>query len=158
MDEFDIDPVDAKVMQDVERVGWTDIGVFPVPAKPTLPFNYTVGLSMTFEHPELLVMGIDNNTQHAILVSAVEHLKHGGRYEPNQYYDNVLVDYRVAFVEVLDPSSESFPLSMAVRLMGPVGALHLVWPDRHDNFPWHADFDKEFLDRQVLAGPWMGEE
>jgi len=62
----------------------------------------------------------------------------------------------VAFVEVLDPLGDEFPMSMVNRLYGEVRALQLVWPDKHGRFPWHSDFEKRYVEKQPLLGVWRG--
>jgi hypothetical protein len=151
-----MDRVDQKVLEDIQRDGWSDIAVFPTADTPGLPFNYTVGLA-EFNHPDLLIMGMDNSGMHEVLHSAVALIKREGSFTAGTYSPYVLKGLRVAFVDVLDPLNEEFIMSMTHRFYGEVRALQLVWPDTEDRFPWHEDFDPRFKDRQKLLGPWPGE-
>jgi hypothetical protein len=145
-------------MDDIAAHGWSDIAVFPTKDDPGQPFNYTVGLG-GFDHPELMVMGLPNQQLHQMLWSAFKsRIAVGRRYTADTYADDVLVDHRVAFVEVLDLWDEDYPLSMVRRFYGEAEALQMVWPDSQDRFPWHDDFDTRYLDRQLLRGPWRGED
>lgn len=157
------DALDQKVLDDVARVGWSDMSIFPVKGQKGLPFNYTVGFKER-EHPEILIMGLDAKTMHGILSVVYQQVKSGTRFNPDQYYSFVLNGHRVAFVEITDPVARgegvdySYPMSMTKRLMGDFIALQLVWPDEKDRFPWHDDFDPKLRDAQVLLGPWRGED
>lgn len=155
IDPAKLDHVDRKVMGDIEKHGWSDISVFPTEDMPGLPFNYTVGL-VDMSHPDLLVMGMHHEQMHGIFCSAVEQIEKGTRFNPDEYYSGVLVDYRVAFVDIDEPFDNAYPMSMCRRLYGHVQAQQLVWPDRNDRFPWHNDFEDDLKDYQELLGTWKG--
>ena len=150
-----MDEVDRKVMGDIAEYGWSDISVFPTESSPGLYFNYTVGL-VEMSHPDLLIMGLDNQQMHTVLCAAVNQIEQGTRFNPNEYYDEVLVGYQVAFVEVDDIRDDRYPMSMDIHLYGDVQGLQLVWPDRAGRFPWHNDFDSRLQDRQIITGEWKG--
>jgi hypothetical protein len=154
----DMDRVDRKVMEDILREGWSDIAVFPTRDDPTgtLPFNYTIGLA-ELNHPDLIVMGLDNRQMHMVLVGVVDSIKEGQVFHPNTYYGQVLVGLRVAFVQVDDPLHHDYPMNMVERFYGEVHALQLVWPDTQDRFPWHPDFDLKFVGQQTVLGTWSHE-
>ena len=152
-----MDAADQKVLDDIMRVGWSDIGVFPTKEETGLPFNYTVGLTL-LEHPELIIMGMENAQAHGVLRAACQRIKVGAQFKANTYSDQVLQGLRVAFLEVKDMYDEAFPMNMVGHLGMPnPTALQIIWPDREDRFPWHEDFDEEFRDRQFLLGPWLGD-
>jgi hypothetical protein len=151
------DDVDRRVLADIAEHGWSDIAVFPTEQHQGLPFNYTVGVA-ELGHPELLVVGMNNHQGHLVLNAAVNYLNSEGRLVPGSYCDQVLEGYRVGVVKVVDPLDESHMMSMAHRFYGEVEAVQIVWPDRNDRFPWHADFEAEYREHQPLAGPWTGAE
>ena len=102
------------------------------------------------------MMGMANQQMHGVLCSAVAQIEKGTRFNPNQYYDEVLVNYQVAFVEVDDIKDPRWIMGMDLRLYGHVQALQLVWPDEAGRFPWHNDFDSRLVERQPIAGTWKG--
>lgn len=150
------DALDLKVLGDIEKHGWSDMSIFPVEGHEGLPFNYTVGFARV-NQPELLIMGMDHRQMHGILGSAYEQMKDGVRFRAGEYFHGVLIEHRVAFVEIADPVDTEYPMTMTRRLMGDFTALQLVWPDMNDRFPWHVGFDKDYLDHQELLGPWKGD-
>lgn len=151
----DYDQVDLKVLGDVQREGWSDIGVFPTKDDSGLPFNYTVGLQ-EMSHPDLIIVGMHNAMGHAVLVSAVFHIKREMVFEENTYSKLILKDYRAAFVKVDDPLTDDYPMSMTTRFYDNVQALQVVWPDAGDQFPWHEGFSPDYKDAQPLLGTWEG--
>ena len=156
-DKDKIDAFDKKVMTDILEVGWSDIAVFPTADDPGLWFNYSVGLTER-EHPELLVIGLDNEQMHALLWSAIDRIKnHGETLQPNTLSTEVLIDFEVGFVEVEELRHPDHMMSMAYRIYGDKATgLQIVWPDTNGRFPWHDDFNPEWKDRQPLAGTWKG--
>jgi hypothetical protein len=152
-----MDALDLKVIEDIEKHGWSDMSIFPVEGHPGLPFNYTVGFSTHHDQPELLIMGMDHRQMHGVLSSAFARMEDGERFRAGEYFNEVLVEHRVAFVEIAHPVDTEYPMTMTRRLMGDFKALQLVWPDMNDRFPWHVGFDKDYLDHQELLGPWKGD-
>jgi len=142
-------------MADIARMGWSGMAIFPTEGDPGPYFNYTVGL-IEQNHPDLIVLGMSPKVGHGVLLSAYELIQRGTRLEPDHYYDEVLQGLRVAVLEVLDPLGQLAPMSMCNHLFGEVHGLQVVWPDAEDRFPWDADFDEQFRDRQPLLGPWRG--
>jgi hypothetical protein len=150
------DALDQRVLEDIAEHGWSDMAIFPTKEGDGPPFNYTVGFKLR-EHPELLIMGLNMETMHGLLGVIYEQVKSGTRFNPDTYYQFVIENHRVAFVEITDPFGE-YPMTMTRHLMGEFQALQLVWPDAQDRFPWHEDFDPEYRLYQELLGPWRGED
>lgn len=152
------DEVDRKVMEDIEKHGWSDISVFPTQGDTDIVgFNYTVGLTLR-DHPEVMVLGLDYVQMHGILTQVYEQVKSGVVFKPDTYYHLLLNQHRAAFVEVLNPVDDTaYPMSMAQHLLGEIRGLQLVWPDNQDRFPWDPEFNAEYLPYQPLQGPWRGE-
>ena len=150
------DALDQRILDDIEEFGWSDMSIFPTKEGDGLPFNYTVGFTLR-EHPELLIMGLNMETMHGLLGVIYEQVKSGTRFNPDTYYQFVIENHRVAFVEITDPLGE-FPMTMTRHLMGGFQALQLVWPDELDRFPWHEDFNPEYRQYQEVLGPWRGED
>lgn len=150
-----LDAVDRKVLDDIARVGWSAIGVFPTQDDPGPYFTYTVGM-VEQNHPDLIVTGMPMETAHGVLASAYEAIQRGNGLTPDTYADEVLQGLPVAVVEVLDPLGDMCPMSMCQHLFGEVHGLQLVWPDAKGKFHWHPGFDEKYRDQQPLLGIWRG--
>jgi hypothetical protein len=59
---------DAKVLTDIEQVGWHTVGVFPS-ANEAQAANraISVGLNYSFDHPEIILVGLPLKTCMAIV-------------------------------------------------------------------------------------------
>lgn len=148
--------LDQRVLDDIARVGWSDMAIFPTKDKPGLSFNYTIGFKER-DHAEILMMGLDMRTMHGVLGVVYDLVKSGTRFIPDTYYNFVLNGHRVAFVEITDPVGNDYPMTMTEHIEGEFKALQLVWPDEKDLFPWHEDYDKKLQAHQELLGPWRGD-
>jgi len=99
-------------------------------------FAYTVGLTRTFRHPEIIVYGLPPDTMLALLGACCEAIRAGARFTPGIRTSSVLANHDVEFRAVLQPQNvrqcgysvwfhggDWFPL------------LQCVWPDKHGRFP-----------------------
>ena len=115
-------------------------------------FGYSIGLFKEFNHPELLVIGLDLESTGAIINSAKKEIEKGTKFLEGINYPDFLVDLPIRFVDVqlahypdylgyagwYNDNSFDFP------------TLQIVWPDREGNFPWEPDFNKNFKFKQPL--------
>lgn len=86
----------SKVHRDIERVGWSVIGVFPTEGdEPKASYSYTIGLLETEQHPELIVFGLPPEQAHGILSCAVDLIREGTRLEAGRRYGRVLRGFDV---------------------------------------------------------------
>src|SRR5258706_12000334 len=91
-----------KVRDDIDRVGWSGIGVFPDEPGGT-QYTYTVGLTEV-EHPELIMYGLDNVLTHHLLWSAFDLIKEGERFtDESKRYSGVLEGFDVMVRAVEQP-------------------------------------------------------
>ncbi|MDO5987741.1 DUF4262 domain-containing protein [Flavivirga amylovorans] len=115
-------------------------------------FGYTVGLTKQYNHPEIIVLGLDVESTHAILNSAFLDIKEGTKFITEIGYNGFLDGFEIQFVNV---SGEYYS-----DYLGYAGwfnenswnfkALQMVWPDKQSHFPWDSDFVEELKFRQPL--------
>jgi hypothetical protein len=111
-------------------------------------FAYTIGLWLTFDHPELVLVG-PWSAWHGILANAVELIKDGRQFSPGDQSDDVLDDYAVRFAEVSTRNRRQL-LTFADWASGRrgFGALQLILPDgqrRWPDDPEYALFEQQLL-------------
>ena len=136
-DRSELSDGDRKLLGDVERHGWHVVHVHPYAGRDPM-WSFTVGLPLTWGHPELVVFGLHADTAHAVLGSAVEAIREGRRYAPGADHDDVLEEHPVRFVPVRRHWYASF-LGYAQWFHesdGGFDVLQLVWPDREGRWPW----------------------
>ena len=107
-------------------------------------FSYTVGLTESWGHPEILIMGLALETNSSCLVDCAERVRDGEVLKPASDYDGIL-KCPVRFVEVLPQHlGNHFGFGLEYyRDKGakPFKALQFVWPDKELKWPWDDEFD-----------------
>ncbi|MES3035270.1 MAG: DUF4262 domain-containing protein [Gemmatimonadota bacterium] len=121
----------------VERHGWAVVKISEDERGPG--FAYTVGLSRSFGHPEVLISGLDLVVLQEILNEIGAKIRDGATFSAGHGSDDVLEGYPVTFREIA-PAAFGTYLGAGVRFYGDMtfAALHCIWPDKAGRFPWDA--------------------
>ena len=132
-----MDAEDQRIADSVARNGWHAISVTDRPPS----FVYTVGLLTTFNHPELVLFGLETSTAHSILSSLVREIRNGRSFAKAGTYRGVLEGDVPLLVRKVHPSQHEVFLGYAMahcRMMGKMGslaAMQVFWPDQQGKFP-----------------------
>ncbi len=106
-------------------------------------FAYTVGLTATFGHPEVLMAGLPLDTLHVLLNEIGEQVRAQASFQDGDRVDALLEgDYRCAMRSVHPANLEEYA-GQALRYYGG-GRLQLLqcfWPDSAGRLPWDEGFD-----------------
>ena len=144
------DASDEKLLSDIEKYGWHVVGVFEEENSPG--FTFTVGLYYQFEHPEILIMGLPQQTAHALLTTAVEMIREGFRFEPGQLYPE-LANFPFAVAPIhLDHYKEhlGYGIWFYRSLSEPFPAIQLIWPDKAGFYPWQEGYEAKYAQFQKV--------
>jgi len=114
-------------------------------------FAYSIGLTESYNHPEIICFGLSNDLGHAIVNDIAELIKNGEKFEAGKISDEIFKDSRAAFINVDIRNIEDY-FGAALNYFGDKSfdALQVVWTDRNDNLPWEDNFEEEFLYKQPL--------
>jgi hypothetical protein len=136
------DAFETKLVADVRRYGWHCVLVGDDGhAAPEAPYAYTVGLTHSYGHPELVLVGRWQHA-HGILGAAVEVVQAGARLAPGDESDDVLEGYPVRFGAVSAARCADL-LTHAAWLYRhrPFTALQVILPDGGGRMPDEPDYD-----------------
>ena len=140
---------DRKLIADIHEYGWhcllvadehhpehaeqnAALGPHPI---YDAAFAYTVGLTLTRDHPELILVGRWPQA-HAILQTAVGAIESGTRFAHGSESDEILEGYPVRFHRVSpDWAEHLLTYTSWVRRRRPFEAVQLVLPDRERRWP-----------------------
>jgi hypothetical protein len=149
------DAFDEKLVADVREHGWHCVLVEDDHEQQGHPFYdaafaYTVGLTHTYGHPELVLVGRWQHA-HGILGAAVDLVHEGARLAVGDESDEVLEGYPVRFGAVSEERRLEL-LTYAVWLSGgrPFAALQVILPDGGGRMP--DDPGYEGYPQPLLAG------
>jgi len=129
---------ESTVEANVKAFGWHVVLVAASAHGPQVA--YTIGLFHSYQHPEVLVLGLPDAKAHEVLNIIGAAVKGGSRYGAGDRADGILLNYPSAFV--------AFPLSGHATYLGfarqfyggdNFTALQFVWPDSSGRFPWDPD-------------------
>jgi len=139
----------VQIADNIERVGWQAISVFPTEKEPITPFTYTVGFSEHDGHPEMIVLGLPPTVAHQLLYGLYERVAAGERFADGETDSNVLDGYDVRF-QALPP--DGVPLNWARMYYGveELPALQIVWPDREGRFPGEDGCESRYVEIQDI--------
>ncbi|PCI35083.1 MAG: hypothetical protein COB60_04225 [Flavobacteriaceae bacterium] len=115
-------------------------------------FGYSIGLVKEFNHPELIIIGLNPESTGAIINNAKDEIEKGTKFIEGINYPGFLVELPVQFLEV---KKEHYP-----DYLGYAGwyndnsidfpSLQIVWTDREGIFPWESEFNENFKFKQPL--------
>lgn len=151
--------IHSRIRDDVERRGWRVVLVAEGdPGEP--PFAYTIGLTRTFAHPELILVGLAPAGAHAMLDELGERVRGGAVLKPGDDVSGIIEGFACR-IDAVDPlwMPEYVGQALAFYDPAPVRLLQALWPDRAGRFPSDQDFAPGLRVRQPwLASTWHFED
>jgi hypothetical protein len=138
---------DKSVLQRREEHGWFVNMIMGDSDRPG--FAYSFGLYQEFQHPEIIVFGLDSEIMHDIINNAGDEIRKGARYCAGDVTGELLEGYNCAFrgVNALQYRETcSWAFWFYGNLDFPV--LQLFWPDKRGRFPWDEGFTESMRELQ----------
>ena len=114
-------------------------------------FSYSVGLTKSYSHPELLIMGLSREINLSILEHACELVRDGKKFEIQTDYEEFLEGFSICFLPILKKHLPDY-FGFGIEYYGDMEfeALQLIWPDKQSRWPWDEEFEPELLINQKL--------
>jgi Domain of unknown function (DUF4262) len=138
------------ILERVAKLGWTATVVIGDEEHPS--FVYTTGLVATFEHPEVIIFGLEQRLAYDILALVVSDIRAGKRYcSPALYADLLTVPMALRPVH---PTQHIFYFGDTLgfyRQQGRPGdftAVQLFWSDERGLFPFDSACAPAVVDAQ----------
>jgi len=145
------DAAEQKVIDDVAKYGWHCVNILPEGEHG--PFSFTVGLSHTYKHPELIIFGLQGDVAHQILNIAVEAIQCGHPFDPSSPTEELLEGYPCVFVAVPEAAYyENVGFCRWFYEGNDFSLCQIVWPSRDGLFPWHPAATASFRANQPVLG------
>lgn len=133
----------------IEKYG---LAVIKIESTDYLPsFAYSVGLTETYNHPEIICFGLKTELLHQLINDVAEIIKTEGRINLNKEYENIFQNSRAKFLQIDKRNIEDY-FGVAVKYFrtNEINGLQLIWTDRNNKFPWENGFEDEFKFKQPL--------
>lgn len=109
----------------------------------TPPYVYTIGLTQTFKHPEIFLVGIHPQHAMGLVVDVIRMIKQGERFDQPVFAPGIIPGYEIPFrpiaeEDVLDHSA------MGLELIGPFDAVQMFYPDHAGHVPWEDECEEAY--------------
>ena len=119
--------------------------IVAIPAGTQGPeYSFSIGLFAQFEHPELVIFGIDRSIAGTAINDVCGLIEQGRRFNHGDSSDEIFAGVHVVFLSV-DPSFYPYYLGTALwfykYLPNPFPVLQMVWADKQQKFPWESGYD-----------------
>lgn len=142
---------DKKLISDVENIGWHIIHVMEDETGPG--FSYSIGLYKTFNHPEIIVIGLSQDLSQSIINGIGEDIRNGITYSTGQYYREILENVQCLMLQV---KKEHYRLHFGYAnwfyRSANFPVLQCIYPTVRGIFPWEHDAPKGFTETQPILG------
>ena len=140
---------DEQVLADVAKYGWL---VFKVLEKHESPgWAFSVGLYENFNHPEVVVFGLNDDLLGSVINSIGEDVRNGKTFAIDGLYPNLIDTYSCTFKSVNQVWYYDFLGYANWFYKGQdYPALQCIWPDRNSQFPWEPEFNPNWIWAQPL--------
>lgn len=138
--------------QTKEHIKKYGLSVIKIESTAYLPsFAYSVGLTETFNHPEIICFGLSTELMHQLINDVAEIIREEGKLDLNKEYSNVFENSRAKFLQIDKKNIEDY-FGVAIKYFGTtkINGLQLIWTDRNNKFPWENGFEEEFRFKQPL--------
>jgi hypothetical protein len=144
-----VDEVLQRVRADIAHYGWH---VGKIPGDDRAPaWAFTIGLEASFQHPEVVVFGLDLETAHRLLNQVGLLVKQRGGFKDGERAAGVLERHTVVFRRVAPRWNPVFLGNVAWFYENEaVPALQCFWPDAAGRHPWDEGFDDSLRALQPL--------
>src|SRR6266576_3520794 len=92
------DVSDQKILDDVAQYGWHVMKVRELSDAPG--WAYSIGLYRTFNHPEIVVFGLNADLMHSMINFMGTDIRSGKRFEEGKPYSDLIEAYSCTFKPV----------------------------------------------------------
>ena len=143
--------MENEIQNNIKEFGYHIVLVLP--DHDYTSFGYTVGLEESFNHPEILISGLSENTSAQILKDIASDISNGKQFKTQIEYLDVLYEMPCVFIEVKKEYFNSL-FGRGIRYYNGYNfnVLQCVWPDRNKFFPWQTNFDPALKGAQKVYG------
>jgi Domain of unknown function (DUF4262) len=140
---------DEKLIKDVKEHG---LHVVIVPEESGTPgWAFSVGLYQNYNHPEIIVIGLNRSLMHWMLNEIGSWIKQGQNVQESVQYPGLLEGYSCQF-KIIDKKWYDPFLGYALWFYGPVEfpVIQCLWPDKENRYPWDEGFANSDYEIQPL--------
>jgi hypothetical protein len=143
---------DKQVLNDIEQYG---VHIVHVLADGGMPgFGFSIGLFQNFHHPEILIVGLQQELIHSIINDMAQEIKQGKTYYAFSYSPDILEGFECYFTKVNLAHYKTYLGYAHWFYKGdnfPV--LQCIYPTVKGIYPWQDNWPQKLISVQPILGP-----
>ena len=147
-EQHDREP-EKMITETIAKYGWQVSMIESDGYSPSIA--YTIGLTKSYGHPELIIIGLGTQLMGELLNIAGDRIKNGQRMQLDKVYDDFINGYNCKFIPM---HKEYYSDYLGYGIWFNKGldfeVYQLVWPNKNGEFPWDKGNDDDFDLRQPL--------
>lgn len=137
--------------QSIAEHGWHVIKVMGDEEGPQ--FCFSVGLYKSFQHPEIIIIGLDLDLGHELINLIGDEIREGVRFESGEFYEDIIEDYACCMLEVSKEHYEGWMgTAIGYYQSEDFPVLQCVYPTVDNIYPWEESWPEELADLQPVLG------
>lgn len=138
-----MDAIRSKISANIATHGWHVTGVLPDQRDGTPSFAYSVGMTETLRHPELVIIGVEYQLAQRLINDVGVLIRGGMAFGDWDSSDQVIKGYPITFREIPQAQAREWArgASERYRNRGGFKLLQVFLPDAEGRFPWDEGAD-----------------
>ena len=142
---------DKKLLDNVENYGWHVLKIMEDEKGPG--FTYSIGLYKNFNHPEIIMIGLNLDLAHTLINNIGEDIRAGKEFKSGEFYTDILDGFNCLMVEVdKDYYDEYFGYGKWFYKNSDFPVLQCIYPTVKGVFPWEKEWPENIKDLQPILG------
>ncbi|WP_184544752.1 DUF4262 domain-containing protein [Mucilaginibacter sp. FT3.2] len=144
--------LDTKLENDITKFG---LQVMYVMEDETGPgFSYSIGLFETYQHPEIIIIGLKQQLAHTLINNMAHDIKNGKFFSQLKYESDILNGFNCYIIEVKKSNYDSY-VGQAQRYYkgDDFPLLQCIYPTIKGIYPWQDEWPESIKDLQPILGP-----
>jgi hypothetical protein len=140
-----------KLISDIDTHGWHVLKVMADDSGPG--FCYSVGLHKTFNHPEILIIGLKLELAHLLINNIGHDIKEGRTFLSGQFYTGILDNFKCLLLDVNKIYyDEYFGYAKWYYTNNDFSVLQCIYPTVKGVFPWDNNWPIDIKNLQPILG------
>ena len=144
--------LDTKLKNDVTKFG---LQVMYVMEDETGPgFSYSIGLFESYQHPEIIMIGLKQELAHTLINNMAYDIKKGKIFSSLTFEAGILDDFKCYITEVEKSNYDNYVGQAQRYYKGDAfPLLQCVYPTVKGIYPWEAEWPESIKGLQPILGP-----
>jgi hypothetical protein len=136
---------EEKLENNISQYGWTVINVLGDEDEKS--YSYSVGFHKSFNHPEIVISGLDGEVASQIINSIGDAIKNGEVYKPSIKYSGILSNFPCEF-HAVNSQVYDYLFGKAQWLYKSefYEVYQMLYPDKTGKFPWDEGYSMTIQD------------